>query len=67
MTHPYVTSDPGVMGGIPCIKGTRVPAYLVAGLVLDGVPPRRLKAFYGPRVTAAAARDAAAWFAETDC
>jgi uncharacterized protein (DUF433 family) len=25
MKHPYIKSDPEVMGGVPCFKDTRVP------------------------------------------
>lgn len=59
----WVTSDPEVMGGEPCIAGTRVPASTVAGLVHDGIPPAKVKQFY-PRVSAAAARAAHAWWIE---
>ena len=27
-----VESDPGVLGGEPCIRGTRIPVYLIAAL-----------------------------------
>ena len=33
-----VEIDPEVMGGEPVLKGTRVPVYLIAGMVEDGVP-----------------------------
>lgn len=60
MTHPHVTSDPGIRGGEACITGTRIPAALVAGLVNDGMPPAKIKTIYAG-VSAAAARAAAAW------
>jgi uncharacterized protein (DUF433 family) len=33
-----VVSDPNVMGGTPVIRGTRVPADLIAMLVRENVP-----------------------------
>lgn len=40
--HPRITMIPGVMGGKPCIKGTRLPvehiiAYLGAGDTIEEV------------------------------
>jgi uncharacterized protein (DUF433 family) len=42
MDHPRITMIPGVMGGKPCIKDTRLPvehilAYLGAGDMIDEV------------------------------
>lgn len=61
--HPHVTSDPGILGGEPCITGTRVPARLIAELVRDGMPSDSIAYFY-PSVSADAAQDAAAWSVE---
>ena len=55
--YPQVGVDPEVRSGYPCIRGTRVPFHLVAGLVEDGVEPAEVAEFY-PSVTAEAARDA---------
>jgi len=33
-----IESNPGIRGGEPCMKGTRVPAADVAGLLADGLP-----------------------------
>lgn len=35
-TDPLITSDPRIMGGAPCIAGTRIPADVVAGRFLTG-------------------------------
>lgn len=51
---------PETHGGYPVIEGTRVQFDLVASLVADGVAPGEIREFY-PSVTAAAARDAAAF------
>ncbi len=31
-----VTSDPDVCHGKPCIKGTRIPVYLIVSLIAEG-------------------------------
>ncbi len=47
MDHPRISMIPGVMGGKPCIKGTRIPVdilldYLASGdtvaALLEGYP-----------------------------
>jgi uncharacterized protein (DUF433 family) len=36
---PYISSNPDVFGGKPCIKGTRIPVALVLGyLAVDDDP-----------------------------
>lgn len=55
--YPEVSVNPEVRHGYPCIRGTRVPFHLVAGLVDDGVSPEAVRDFY-PAVTAEAALDA---------
>jgi uncharacterized protein (DUF433 family) len=37
MTFPCITVDPGVMGGVPCIRGHRMPVATVVGMVADGM------------------------------
>ncbi len=32
-----VSSDPAVMGGAPCIRGTRIPVATVAGMIAEGM------------------------------
>lgn len=34
--HPRITINPAVMVGKPCIKGTRVPVYLVLSYLGSG-------------------------------
>lgn len=36
MRHERVTVDHRVMGGVPCIRGTRIPVATVVGLLADG-------------------------------
>lgn len=57
----WVTSIPEVRGGEPCVRGTRVPAADVAGLLEDGVEPIQIHDFY-PGITADAARSVLAWW-----
>ena len=41
-----VVSDPEILGGIPVLRGTRVPVYDVASSVEDGLPMERILAAY---------------------
>ena len=36
MTDYRVTVDQRIMGGVPCIRGTRIPVATVVGLVAHG-------------------------------
>lgn len=53
----HVQVDPGVRGGEPVIRGTRIPYDEVAALMRDGVAAEEIREFF-PHVSAAAARDA---------
>ena len=44
--YPGVTVDPAVMGGVPVIKGTRVPVEIVVGSLAAGDTPDMLKYSY---------------------
>ncbi len=33
-----ISSDPEILHGKPCIKGTRIPVFLLVGLVAGGEP-----------------------------
>ena len=37
MTFTRITVNPRQMGGVPCIRGLRVPVAMVVGLVADGL------------------------------
>jgi uncharacterized protein (DUF433 family) len=41
-----VTSDPDIMGGVPVIKGTRVPVYSISALTERGVSLEKIKDDY---------------------
>jgi len=42
----FVVTDPEVLGGMPVIRGTRIPVYDVAASVAAGVPVARILAAY---------------------
>lgn len=62
---PNVSVDPGMRGGHPVIRHTRIAFEAVAGLVADGVHPQDIAEFF-PSVTAEAARDAYEFSAYVD-
>lgn len=37
MTFERITTDPEVMGGLPCIRGLRMPVATVVAMVADGM------------------------------
>lgn len=37
MTFDRITTDPEVMGGLPCIRGLRMPVATVVAMVADGM------------------------------
>ena len=37
MTFERITTDPNVMGGLPCIRGLRMPVATVVAMVADGM------------------------------
>lgn len=63
-----ITFDPAVMGGRPCIKGTRVTVATVLGLVAEGLTIEAVLAEY-PYLAAEDIRAAlayAAWLAREE-
>jgi uncharacterized protein (DUF433 family) len=38
LAEEWVVIDPEIMGGEPCLKGTRIPVYIVAATQARGVP-----------------------------
>jgi uncharacterized protein (DUF433 family) len=46
MKFTRITIDPAKMGGVPCIRGLRIPVATVVGMVADGMThPEILKAY----------------------
>jgi uncharacterized protein (DUF433 family) len=37
VTFERITTDPEVMGGLPCIRGLRMPVATVVAMVADGM------------------------------
>ena len=37
MTFPRIAVDPQQMGGVPCIRGLRIPVATVVGMLADGM------------------------------
>jgi uncharacterized protein (DUF433 family) len=37
MKFSRITIDPRQMGGVPCIRGLRIPVATVVGMVADGI------------------------------
>jgi uncharacterized protein (DUF433 family) len=41
-----ITLDPDQMGGMPCIRGLRIPVATVVGMVADGMDNREILEAY---------------------
>jgi len=39
MEFERITTDPAQMGGLPCIRGLRIPVATVIDMVAEGMPP----------------------------
>ena len=46
MRFSRVTVDPAQMGGVPCIRGLRIPVATLVGLVAQGMPEDEILAEY---------------------
>jgi uncharacterized protein (DUF433 family) len=46
MEFHRVTVDPRQMGGVPCIRGLRIPVATVVGMVADGMSPDEILEAY---------------------
>jgi len=44
----HISSDPEICHGKPCIKGTRIPVYLIVSLVGEGVSIEEIIKDYPP-------------------
>lgn len=61
--HPRISADPAIMGGKPCIRGTRVPVYLIVMMFSEGETLADVLAAY-PHLTADDVRAALAYAAD---
>lgn len=46
MTFPRITVNPHQMGGVPCIRGLRIPVATVVGMVADGMADAEILSAY---------------------
>ena len=46
MKFTRITVDAGQMGGVPCIRGLRIPVATVVGMVADGMTETEILAAY---------------------
>ena len=46
MRFGRITVDPAQMGGVPCIRGLRIPVTTVVGLVAQGMAEQQILAEY---------------------
>lgn len=57
MSESRVVADHRIMGGVPCIRGTRIPVATIVGLVAQGRTSDQIIADY-PQLTAEDVREA---------
>ena len=46
MKFARITVDPRQMGGVPCLRGLRIPVATVVGMVADGMAEAEILAAY---------------------
>ena len=63
MTFERITVDPAQMGGVPCIRGMRIPVATVVGMVADGMSSGEILAAF-PDLEAEDVREALRYAAE---
>jgi uncharacterized protein (DUF433 family) len=63
MTFTRITARPDQMGGVPCIRGLRIPVATVVGMVADGMSEPEIAAAY-PALEAEDVREAIRYAAE---
>ncbi len=57
MKFTRITANPHQMGGVPCIRGLRIPVATVVGMVADGLAEGEILAAY-PDLEAADIKEA---------
>jgi uncharacterized protein (DUF433 family) len=57
MAFQRISVDPQIMGGVPCIRGTRIPVAMLVRMVADGTMSDELLEEY-PQLTADDVREA---------
>ena len=66
MAFTRITAEPEKMGGIPCIRGLRIPVATVVGMVANGMSIDEILAEY-PDLERDDVREALAFAAEAVC
>lgn len=46
MAFTRIATDPAQMGGVPCIRGLRIPVATVVGMIADGMREDEVLAAY---------------------
>ena len=46
MMFHRITINPNQMGGVPCIRGLRIPVATVVGMIADGMKEKDILKFY---------------------
>jgi len=64
MRFSHITVNPDQMGGVPCIRGLRIPVATVVGMLADEMTPAEILAAY-PDLEAGDVREALLFAAET--
>lgn len=63
MAFTRITVDPHQMGGVPCIRGLRIPAATVVGMVAEGMTEAEILEAY-PDLTVEDIQEALQYAAE---
>jgi len=63
MSFTRITARPDQMGGVPCVRGLRIPVATVVGMVADGMSEPEIVAAY-PELEAEDVREAIRYAAE---
>jgi len=63
MTFERITVNPAQMGGVPCIRGLRIPVATVVDMVANGMTPGEILGAY-PDLDEADVREALRFAAE---
>ncbi len=46
MKYTRITVDPNQMGGVPCIRGLRIPVATIVGMLADGMSEQEILEAY---------------------
>ena len=63
MRFTRITTDPGLMAGVPCVRGLRIPVATVVGCVADGMSVEEILEAY-PDLEAEDVRESLLYAAE---